>query len=645
MQNKPVICILIVFVILSVTIKRSFCQDNEIPKETYQASTIPDSLLKHANSVVRYSEIIIAIKGPGKATIKFHTIVTVLNEKANLLTGIAMDYDKKYDTYSGIELGVFDSKGVLVKKYHKSDMYDGSAANNETMVTDERFLALKPAITAYPVTIEKEYEEDRNSFIDLGDWIVQQATQAVQYSVVKVIVSPSVGFRYKTLNIEAEPVKETRAGLNYYTWTFNSLKVLRRTENIPAWKIFPEIEMAVNSFSCYGYAGDFSSWQSFGNWIYALNSDVSALSPQHSAAIRKMTDSIKTEKGKAKFLYNYLQQNVRYVSIQLGIGGYKPLSADFVDEKKYGDCKALSNYMRALLKAVNIQSDYVFITGGTNARPVDPSFPRNTFNHAILCVPFKNDTAWLECTSNTQPFGKLGSFTENRTALLISDDGGKLVNTPGGAITDNQFNSNVIITLDAAGGAKAGIKIMTTGAYRSAYIRYSALSLDKQKEGFTRLLNMRQPSNFTITPFADNDGIKELNFDLSYDKFCDIISGDKLFLRPSAFDLCTYNVPVEKNRKTDFHFEFPVKKSSVTTILLPAGFEVESMPANADLKFIYGSYQISYVYDPTKNQVTSTAKFNITSADVPPEHYTEMQQFLDAVAREQRKKLVIRRKG
>ena len=121
--------------------------------------------------------------------------------------------------------------------------------------------------------------------------------------------------------------------------------------------------------------------------------------------------------------------------------------------------------------------------------------------------------------------------------------------------------------------------------------------------------------------------------------------GGQTFLRPSAFDLCTYNVPVEKNRKTDFHFEFPVKKSSVTTILLPAGFEVESMPANADLKFIYGSYQISFVYDPTKNQVTSTAKFNITSADVPPEHYTEMQQFLDAVAREQRKKLVIRRKG
>src|SRR6185312_13501516 len=152
--------------------------------------------------------------------------------------------------------------------------------------------------------------------------------------------------------------------------------------------------------------------------------------------------------GKARFLYNYLQKNVRYVSVQLGIGGYKPFPASFVDEKKYGDCKALSNYMLTLLKTVGIPSYCAVINAGTNAEPADPDFVNDPFNHIILCVPFKNDTTWLECTSATSPFGKLGSFTENRKALLVTEDGGKLVNTPRSTMQDNQFNSAVHLVLN-----------------------------------------------------------------------------------------------------------------------------------------------------------------------------------------------------
>jgi hypothetical protein len=155
---------------------------------------------------------------------------------------------------------------------------------------------------------------------------------------------------------------------------------------------------------------------------------------------------------------------------------------------------------------------------------------------------------------------------------------------------------------------------------------------------------MRQPSAFNIIPAADNDGIKELHFDIAFDKFCDIISGDKLFFRPFAFDLCTYAVPPEENRKTNFNFGFAMEKSCTTTMNLPAGFELETVPSAVSLKFTYGSYQINYVYDQAKNELTGTAKFNITSAIIPPEKYTEMQQFLDAVAREQHKRLVVRRK-
>ena len=303
-------------------------------------------------------------------------------------------------------------------------------------------------------------------------------------------------------------LEEALSGTDYYTWQIKNLKAIKKEEHVLRWNVLPEVRFAVNTFNCYGYPGDFSSWQSFGKWIQSLNSDVCTLSPERAAEIRKMTDTIKTDKEKARFLYNYLQQNVRYVSVQLGIGGYKPFSATFVDQKKYGDCKALSNYMYALLKAVNINADYAIIRAGDNEEPADLFFPANSFNHAILCVPFKNDTTWLECTSSTQPFGKLGPFTENRNALIITEDGGKLVNTPRSTMQDNQFNSESHIVLDADGGAKASIKISCTGGYRDDYIGLSALKMDEQKENIMHLLNIKQASVFDFNPATDKNGSK-----------------------------------------------------------------------------------------------------------------------------------------
>jgi hypothetical protein len=344
-------------------------------------------------------------------------------------------------------------------------------------------------------------------------------------------------------------------------------------------------------------------------------------------------------------LYNYLQKNMRYVSVQLGIGGLKPFPASFVDEKKYGDCKALSNYMYALLKAVDIPAHYAIVRAGVNEEPADVNFPYNLFNHVIICVPLKGDTTWLECTSTTQPFGKLSTFTENRNALLITPEGGKLVNTPRSKQADNQFNSEVHVILAPDGGAKAKVKIVSSGAYRSDYIGMASLKIDEQKEYLIRVMNMKQPSLLEFAPGNDKDGNKEVELNLEYDKFCDIASGNRQFYRPRVFDLWRLTVPPLEKRRSDFYFEQPMQKACVTTIDLPEGFEVETMPANQALKFSFGNYEVSYSYNATKNQVISTAKFNLSSQVIPAAKYNEMQEYMDNIAKAQNKKLVIRRKA
>src|SRR3569833_2841966 len=121
-------------------------QDKDIPKELYTAAGIPDSLKEDANSVIRYSADIIKLKGPGKATVQHHSLITVLNEKGDGAAVVQYLYNRKFDNYSFIDIHVYDQSGKMIKKYHKSDMYDGAAASDETLVTDDRFLGLRHAI-------------------------------------------------------------------------------------------------------------------------------------------------------------------------------------------------------------------------------------------------------------------------------------------------------------------------------------------------------------------------------------------------------------------------------------------------------------------------------------------------------------------
>jgi len=624
---------------------KGYSQDKNIPKNLYIAATIPDSLKEDANSVVRYSSDEQILKSQGHLVIKHHRIITVLNEKGDKYARLALGYNKKYNTVNDIQMVIYNAAGLQIKKYHSGDFNDRAAVDGVSIITDDRVLWQRHALASYPSTIETSFEETFSSYLDLGSWDILDDEQSIQFAEYKMLVNPSSGFRYTNKNTTIKPEKTTEGELDKYTWHVSNLKSIKLEDDALSWSVFPKVLFAVKDFVYYGSHGDLSSWESYGKWQEALNADGCTLSPERVDEIKKMTADLKTDKEKAKFLYEYMQQNMRYVSIQLGIGGLKPFSATFVDQKKYGDCKALSNYMYALLKAVNIPSYYTVINAGTNEEPADASFPSDPFDHVILCIPFKNDTTWLECTNMKKPFGKLGNFTENRKALIITENGGRLISTPKSKDLDNQFNSEVHVVLNADGGAKATIKILATGEYRKDYLGLSYLSIDEQKQDVIGMLKMKQPSGFEFKPSVDKDGIKEVNIDLEYDKFCDISSGDKQFYKPRVFDLWQATVPPLEKRKFDFYFDNPLLKSCVTTIDLPAGFEVETLPVSQSLKFSYGTYDVKYTYDAAKNQVVNTTKFNLTNQVIPAAKYNEMQTYFDAVAKAQNKKLVIRRKA
>ncbi|MEO6521725.1 MAG: DUF3857 domain-containing protein [Mucilaginibacter sp.] len=623
----------------------AYGQSKNIPADLYKAATIPDSLKKDANAVVRYRFVDITVKSAGRKVTKEHSIITILNEKAEGEAEIELGYDKRFRSVNTERMLVYNAEGKMIKKYERSDMYDRKAYDGMSIITDDRIIGMKHDIATYPITIEQIIETESNSYLDLGSWYYQYPEMAVQNSTYRISINPAIGFRYKNKNTTIAPKKEVLNGMDSYTWYVQNLSAFKMEDEALYWQVVPKISFASNLFEYDGMPGDISTWQNYGKWQYALNTDVCSLTPAREEEVRAMTANLKSDKEKVKFLYEYMQHNMRYVSIQLGIGGLKPFPATFVDQKKYGDCKALSNYMCSLLKAVKIPGYYAIVRAEPNQEPADPDFPADPFNHIIVCVPLKGDTTWLECTSSTQPFGKLGTFTENRNALLVTEAGGKLVSTPKSNIDDNQFNNEVHLVLDADGGAKVKMQLRGSGGYRDILLSLDHIKVDEQKEGLIKRLGFKQPSSINITPADDKDGVKTIDVEMEYDKFCDIMAGDKQFYRPRVFDLWRLTIPVLEKRKSDYYFEHPMKKTCVTTIDLPAGFEVESLPANASLKFSYGNYEANYVYDAAKNQIVATTKFNLTNYVIPAAKYNEMQQYMDNIAKAQNKKLVIRKKA
>lgn len=607
----------------------------------YVAANIPDSLKKEANSVIRLDDTRIEVKAPGKVIWKSHRILTILNQKAEDEATTVMSYDRKFSSVNNPEMIVYDAAGSLIKRYKKSDMYDRSAVDGVSIISDNRILVARHTIAAYPVTIEMSYEYSLNGYLDLSSWDIQPAETAVQQATYQIVVSPGLGFRYKERNIRLKPEKSLSEGMEVYIWKVNNLKARKLEEDSESWTVLPSISFATDKIEFYSQAGDFSSWKGFGLWQQTLNKEVCDLSPKRIEEIKQSVAHLTTDKEKVRFLYENMQKSVRYVGIQLGIGGFRPFPASFVDEKKYGDCKALANYMHSILKAVGIRSYYTLINAGDNKMPADADFVSSPFNHVILCVPFVKDSVWLECTSSTAQFGKLGTFTENRKGLLITDTGGELVNTPASMMEDHIFDTEAEVMIDSMGFSKASMRIKTSGGYRDLFIHLSEKKMDEQKEQLITYLKLKQPDFLSITELSDLEGVRTTDLRLEYEKMSDMNTGKKFFYRPRVFDLWRTTFPVLEHRKSDVYFSLPCIKKNTTNFSFAQNYKVESIPATVSLRFSYGSYEASYSLDKTNNKVKCVSVFKLNKHIIPAGKYKEMQEFMDLISKSMNKKIIV----
>jgi hypothetical protein len=608
----------------------------------YDASTLADTLKKNAHSVKREETITFTVKDKDQAKLTVHRVFTALDGEGEEALFFVM-YSDEFRKLDDADIRVYDAHGNSINRYKLKEI--ASEATGDGLVVDGKVYFFRVAAPSYPMTVQFDYVVKYKGTLNYPDYHIEVPEQSVENSSYTVTVPADLDLRYKAQNISLPPAVENTGKNKVYSWKVKNLPAVPYEEGAVSYESsYPAILLAPNEFSMDGNDGNLSTWKSFGEWFAGLEKGSITLPDKTVALLKSLVKDAGNDQEKISILYDYLQTNCRYVSIQLGIGGYKPFDAEFVDEKKYGDCKALSNYMQAMLSAVGIRSYQALINAEYNRQPVDPAFPHNSFNHVILCVPGNKDTTWLECTSKATVPGVLGSFTENRNALLITPDGGVLVATPRSTSSENIFNLTTRIKLseDASGQSESVLK--TRGEFREEIIGGVAdEKKDDQKKYLVRRLGFSQPDDFMLSCDTKNDSART-TFSLLMEKVPEFTAGSKMFLNPRIYRIWNGTLPTTKKRTKPYYFEYPFLKDDTTVYQLPENYTVENLPKARDLKCAYGRFITRYTYDEKSNTVTSTALLELTCNKIPADQFEETRNFFSEVGKEYTDKIVVRKK-
>lgn len=438
----------------------------------YKADAIPASLKENAHSVVRRHETTFTVKSPGEAVKRVRTVVTVLDKEADDEATMVVGYDK-LSKVTELEGALYDADGKLIKRLKKSDIEDYSTFADYNFFDDQRIKAAKfPRQPTYPYTVEFVVETTERNLMFYPTWApLKEEHVALEQATYTVSMPAGLALRYKEMNIPTAGTSAPAAdGGKTYVWNLSNRPALELEPlSPPSWEQMPIVYTAPTDFEVQGYKGRVTSWSDVGRFYYTLNTGRDAIPADLRQRMQDLTQTETTSLGKVRKVYKFLQDQTRYVSIQLGIGGWQTIEADKVAASKYGDCKALTNFTQALLKSVGVTAYPALVRAGDNEPDTQVDFPSFQFNHIILCVPNGRDTLFLECTSQHGQPGYVGDFTGNRHVLLITPDGGRLVKTPSYRPADNLQQRRISIVLTEQGDATATVKTRYTGLQQDDY--------------------------------------------------------------------------------------------------------------------------------------------------------------------------------
>lgn len=607
----------------------------------YPSFLIPDTLRTDANAVVRNMECTLTINSDNTAKYSVTKAVTILNEIGDQHGVFYAIYDDLRKA-TGISIKIYDGFGKLIEKVKTSDIKDYSFVAGFSLYEDDRIKVYVPVIKSYPYTVVTKVTYNYNGFLQFPKWQPQRAPDlSVSQASFCIQMQRKNKVRWLQRKIESEPEIINNGNTEEVSWAVKTIPAFKKVAFLPPMEeITPNVIVAPVEFSYDGYSGNLSSWQGYGEWVNDLLYERDELSEETILKMNTMVAETNDTVEKIRLIYDYVQKQTRYVSIQYGIGGFQPFKAQLVDEVGYGDCKALTNYTHALLKSVGISSVYTLVNAGRYADEIMQNFASQQFNHVILHVPLATDTIWLECTDQQSPFGYLGKFTADRTALAIKSDGGILVRTKSYDKSPGITSCIGIVEIDENGNGTAVLDLSYAGLNYDDVFSFIHEDKESQKKW---LYENYYISNALIEQFSveDNPDLipsATINLSMSLQKYA-VKSGKRLFIPLNKIDALLKTPPSNDERKFDIYIRNKYVEADTIEFKIPDGYAVEHLPSEVNLDSQFGSYSTSILVN--NRQVIYRRHLKVNKGKYPAEAYEELYQFYKSIVKSDKAKLVL----
>lgn len=613
----------------------------------YSILTMDKTMVKGANAVVRLDEMKLKVFAPDKLHYTINQAITVLNKLGNTHADSRISYDKER-TVKNLDVTIYDQFGEKIDHFKKKDFVDASAVDGFSLFNDDRILRHSYTPISYPYTIHTSYQIETSDtgffppWYFLSDYRVSVEKSHYEIWYGTAALRPEV----KEHNLEQINVTKTDDP-DRLLYTATNIPAIAYEELSPSFRDFvPRLSVRLKNFSLKGEYGQVESWADMGNWMKTtLLKDRDELPQKTISKVNELVAGVSDDLEKAKIIYKYVQDNTRYISVQIGIGGWKPIRAIDVDLVKYGDCKGLSNYTYALLKAVGVTAYYTVIYAGKNKVDFQEDFAALQGDHAILAIPYGDSYYWIDCTSQVHPFGFVGDFTDDRKALIVTPDGGKITKTVAYINENNSKKTVANYTLSEKGDIAGTVQITSKGITYDNRFYLERETTENVVKAYKEYWGSVNNLKIKTSEFGNDQDKIEFTETVSLEASSyATLSGNRMFFAPNAFDKDTYIPNRYENRTRSLVIDRGYVNENEFLIQLPQDYSIEAIPDNVTIANEFGEYLFTMEYLAQDHTIKYKRKLFVKKGTFEPDLYAAYRDFRKETANADNAKLVLIKK-
>ena len=610
------------------------------------------------DAVLLYSEEILNVQSNGK-------IKSIERRAYKILRPGGREHGTVYASYDS-ETRITGLRGWCIpaqgKDYEVKDKDVIETAlfgvSNGELATDLRTKILKIPAADPGNIVGYEIEHEDRPYILQDEWSFQHEDPVRE---ARYTLQLPAGWEYKAAFLNYPEVKASSAGSNQWQWVVNNVEGIRLEAAMPPWSAVAG-QMIVSFFPPGGGpTKGFENWNDMGLWEAGLVRGRRESSPEIKQRVGALTASETSAFGKMSALAKFVQDDIRYVAIELGIGGWQPHAANDVFSHHFGDCKDKATLMSTMLKEIGIDSYYIVVN--TDRGAVNEKTPAvNWFNHVILAIKLPEGSGETELkavlqrktfgrllifdpTDDMTPFGYLRGALQGNFGLLVTDSGGELIELPRLAPALNGIRRTAKLVLTPTGtltGDVTEIRLGDPAAHQRYALRSATTDKDKVKpieSVLAESLSNYRLTHASVTNLKHNDQPFGWDYSLVVDNYAKT-AGNLLLVRPRVLgSRSSALLETKEARKFPVEFRGPSLDSDTFEITLPNGYEVSDLPPPVDVDYDFASYHSKT--EASGNTLKYTRRLEVKELTVPLSQMETLKKFYRIIASDERNTAVL----